>query len=822
MSDRKKIKLENELKFVTELYNKLKKAKKDTDEYNIHISELLKILKNANKEIVCLAIKSLIELIRINMKVSILNEDELDILFSSLHDIILDQAKSKSKILDPFDLNLFIMLKLPFHIRSNDLIFKFFKLLNTDLKNGWKEQIKNIIVMFINEIKITREMMGIILNHDELMKNLEIKEYLMDLINELSENDYCKLFLRNPALKNLPFRIIKGRHKYEVIREYLSDYDEEKTNFILDHYSNDNDKRIRILLAEKCKVGIELINDNDSEVRLKAIKNLNWNKSTLDSVDRLLDKSLDIRNEMFRIYKEGYKAIKNYLKSYNFDGKSKLKGKKIFKLISMFDNEKDPFDPLCNLIQVTNERKDNQKIEELESEIEDSAETPLDSASNMFSDIVKFESFVYKIFEGCLTAVSSEFIDLIDKSRFSLFFLMKNKENPGFNSYLNHLSVNYKSFSVLDQEIKIIINKFNEYFRGEFSFLESSYMNLENELREFCLESLFNGILNSTEITQFISMETEHVLKSIKDPETLILFEDLLIQKALKSTNLNFVEESANLLKDKLKGMKPFDNYNIQNLYLLNSHTQFSKSDLNLIVEPDILYFYLYYLIHRRSDYLNMELSNDSLKIDYLIEKLFNDMNDTNKVIKLILYYNQPNILDNFVDQILNHKMNTALQKMLLKKKTVLSSLIYFLSTGLISIKSPSFFIKAVKLGIRCNYRDLIRQRFVSYMKLVSQDAFDMFYSICSSLKQYSLNNPNKSLILNPKFGNSDPDHNLLLQNESLASEYSILPSKGKEQSVEDEMLYFICDSVINSREGKIITLNSNFEKYGFYKIADL
>lgn len=892
MTERKRIKNELNLSNAKNLSEKLKKMPNGDTSMNEKVEELLGALSNNSAPtVVCHAVKSLIELIRINQNANILSYSELLALFKFLHEVLK---------LEVVDLSTLILLKVPALIKDKDVVLKFILLLSENdlheskhkkfkLKEEIKhiniEYLKKIVIMFIEEgcIKVNKDILDTIVNYpDILQKTFNLTDF--SYFNELPEDKYIDLFISNECLRtSKDIRIVKGKRRYEFLRAYVNSNTSIRDD-IVQNYVNDKDKRLRMLLAEKVNSGaffLVLLNDGEEDVRLCLLRHA---KGFYDKAiaDRFLDKSYDVRKEALRIYQEllaKIKEIRNVcdLEAYQSveNKKNRLRKKEIEKLRILLEDisltfaseeklrKSEILDSFVEEIKPVKQRETNPEYDEIKSKME------------------IFRCFVLKLFEGCMTIYREEFVQPILDSRFSLFFYKKHLDNLGFSGFFEMVSKTYfKNYADLKSQVKLQImgiNNKDESANQEDGDQKSKI--LYNDLVSFSLDYLFDGELEGSDVLELIEDSIFTVLKFIKEPSKYF---SLLLEKAKNIDDLESVEAIVQALKSDLSSCEPIlpsESEEIDkskpNFLFINAHT---KYDQNLMKDYENfeefssnctnIYPYLYFIVH--------QFKNNSALTSKIVPAL--QTCSTEQKIKLLVFLNKGDLLGDFADLLIKYNLGLKIQRFIFSKKNLVSTLIYFLSTGLVTVKSPSFFMKCIQICINSSSAEKVKFIFANYLKALDQNVYDLFYSICWSLKSFSTVNLSNlkepeivedSLIVNPRIlddampqktedsiGSSIEKNSLKLNSEMagvpdsqmkdtfLNTNLDILPlvenaelettsavnivddnlvsqSNKLKLSKKDKMLYSICNFVVNFRKGIFSDLNIDFNKFGFYKLSE-
>ncbi|ELA41869.1 uncharacterized protein VICG_01053 [Vittaforma corneae ATCC 50505] len=686
MTERKKKKLEQDVGSIRELLEALKNMEKESSakyEAANFVSEVKTCLENLKdretRPYAILAISQIFKLLKSssNMFSTILDDDALNFIFESVLKCITE---------DKADISGFVSELIFIHFKNTQIIWKFFEAYTKTAFN--REMLKQILAMFI-ETSSDREMLvGMVLKkYDSYLDFIPRIIKYVD-VEKLDEDLYVKIYCDCQFFReNTEPRIVKGRKRRGFIENALDLHPE----FVLKNYIRDRDHRIRILLAGKVSFSSEpyfsiLLNDSEDEVRLALLKRMNYFNVPPTVSDRLLDKSARIREELFRMYRELIHQMRIIDSSHS---------------LKLFEDASDQPAIVDGKLGFQKEH----------------AELSLDE---MYE---KFTKFFSKLSEGCLTCFSEEYISEIRRSGFSLEFLSKNEDVPGLRVFLKTMC----------------ITNFNQ---------------IPAHLRSFCLEYMFAGTLNDAQIRECIQNNVFEVLKYIADPYH---YYDLLLEKTLTSTDMGSVEVIVEFIKEMLsfkplirskKNMPSNDTLRdtvvgdsdilnsmdmlTSNEIFINSHTKASTEFVEMItakIGSEVDYSCLYFFVYKcRSD-------------PRTIQSILKSKANVSERIRLLIYLNLPETLGSFVDLILRCKLDYRTQQFILLRRTTTSALIYFLSTGHVSISNSSFFIKAIKCCLASSSPDKVEYVFKRYVKSVKESAFNVFYSICWILKGYSVTN---------------------------------------------------------------------------------
>lgn len=803
MSERKALKLEKGMEETRDLLNSLMSISNDgTQSYesleiNHKLETCLKNLKDKNiRPYAVLAISRILQLTASSQE-TLLAEEEICFFFESALNCIVESKENISQ---------FISNATFCHLKNTELILKFFDAYPRVTFN--RETLNETLAMFIDVNPQDREMLvSRVLKKYNAYRDLipRIIKYID--IEKLEEDLYIGLFCDFQFFReNTELRLVKGRRRVEFIEKAV----ELHKDVVFNNYIRDRDKRVRILLAGKVSFSYEpffsiLLNDSDEDVRHTLLKRMNWHNAPFSVSDRALDKSSKVRTEIFRMYRE---LLYHMQVSGDFEN--------------------------CGIF-----------IKKGDNSVLESGKLPFSKEESFPKEKIhdRFINFFSKLCEGCLTGIPQEYIAELENSHFSYSFLYENRFRTGLHIYLNTIQI-------------------------------SDLSAIPMHLRDFCLEYMAcSATLDASQIRKCIEHEVFGVLKLMSDP---YLYFDSLLNKALTIDNLRAVETISEFIKPILNmksrifqkpptlmdsngenesgqfkyetGTSNSFEFLALNEVFVNAHTKltelFMEQQLAKLQEG-LSYPYLYFLAYKYPD--NPDL----------IRCITNGNVTVPEKIRLLLYLNKPAIVGKFADQLLGHKLNYESQQFLFAKKTTVSALIYFLCTGLVTISNPSFFVMAIKSCLESTNTEKIGHIFEKYVKSVDQPAFNIFYSICWSLKGCSVTNigdqeqnmkkitagSDDSLLLNSIIGDTSKASTHLdvfeLEDTKITigmpTEINITgvnrenienSSANKNQfklklSKKDKMLSFICDLVIGSREGQLLEISFNPVKYGFFKLDE-
>ncbi|KAM0679933.1 hypothetical protein GINT2_001874 [Glugoides intestinalis] len=784
MTERKRVKQEKSLETAKELLEKLKNTP-TSEEDQLNECDLKACIESLeNKSIRPLAIASIAEIARIMQQTNFLEYSEVEKMFYALLESI-NTVK--------LELTEFLNQRLAARLQSHEIIKKF--LTNYPKATCNREALREMLAQFI-EYTTDRDALIMFITRDSSKYNDLIPLIIGFIdVSRLEEEQYMKLFCSSPFFReNATLRLVRGKLRQRFVAAAL----EIDRMFVLENYIHDRDKRVRILLATKVCIKDEpfykmLLCDNEDDVRHALIRRISFEqlqsspegeipleKGVELIADRLLDKSAKVRLEVFKLYE-------NIMHNFKQSGQAQ-----IF-LNHQIDNGKLNF--------TRKSTTDGILLEPL------------------------FMHFFKKLCEGCLTGLPAEYFSAIDKTGLTLDFLSDNRTLPGLSFYLNARSL-------------------------------SDFNAIPSNLQAFCLEYMFKGSLTDFQIKECIKSDVFEVLPFIPDPKQYF---DLLLEKALCISNLSAVEDIVQFIKPILVnrplilknsmndqahsslldtnliddsgvfigeiGLKNTTKFSIDNEAFINAHTRLP----DLFIDQQTGKFdypHLYFLVHQRSGDFQTSQSIKDADIPIFLK------------MRLLCYLDKIEVLDQFADSILSfmhektHKRvlfsdrnELLLHKLLIGKKTFTSTMLYFLCTGLVSLTNQAFFIRAIVICSCTKSNSAVMYIFKKYVRAIDQATFDIFYSLCWSLKNYSFKNlvavnNEDSLILNPVLTDTLKD----------TGEAQVLNNPENECNMDsstvtllekDKMLYYICNTVIGAREGQLVETVFDPLKYGLYRLSD-
>ncbi|WEL39411.1 sister chromatid cohesion protein PDS5 [Encephalitozoon hellem] len=325
-------------------------------------------------------------------------------------------------------------------------------------------------------------------------------------------------------------------------------------------------------------------------------------------------------------------------------------------------------------------------------------------------------------------------------------------------------------------------------FKGVTTFLSlnSERMKEENaelpeceERRRFYLEYFFSGKIPKQRTLGLIETDIPSALAYLRGKADLSEYAELLINKALASSNvkeiLMIIEVVKPYLTEKIPLMCPKSNAEL----LVYAHSKHSSYFSSQVLDFEISFPMLYFLSHMK------------MPVDVLLPLLLEYKGSMEEYVEIQLAHNSKRLLQEFTDYFMEINLDEDSKTKLVKSKTFVGSMIYFLNTGQVSIRNTDFFISSICLVCAgLGNEPKVKYIYETYSMKVDQITFNKFYTICSRLKTMSLNKEPYQI-----------------------DEGKVIIKKN------DKTLFLICETVLNARAGEIS--NERFNLNGFYPISE-
>jgi hypothetical protein len=281
--------------------------------------------------------------------------------------------------------------------------------------------------------------------------------------------------------------------------------------------------------------------------------------------------------------------------------------------------------------------------------------------------------------------------------------------------------------------------------------------------RSFCLRYFFCGRIPREELTRLISEDVDSALVYLED-KALTEYIDALISRALAGS-IKEALKIVQLLGPHLRDRPPPEGLLGDQELLLYAHSNLAVGAASDPSYRRPAFANLYFLAHQKA----------SLEVMQGLLKEFNGTSE--ELIEILLGCNYKSLLGPHVEYFMNASLSHEEHKRLLRSKKYVGAMIYFLNTGSVNISSTGFFVFSIYLiSMHATNRDKTREIYERYCREVAQETFDRFYTICSKLKNMSLQS----------------DAHGIREGKVVLSD-------------NDRMLYFICGVIACVREGKLV-----------------
>ncbi|KAI5150222.1 hypothetical protein ENBRE01_1365 [Enteropsectra breve] len=420
-------------------------------------------------------------------------------------------------------------------------------------------------------------------------------------------------------------------------------------------------------------------------------------------------------------------------------------------------------------------------------------------------EMKQIELFVHTLLKGCLTVYKNEFIQLLKESNFSIEYLMKIKDLPGAHVFL------------YSHEVK------------EWAELNKSNLG-------FTLKYFYKGIPTWAQISECISNDIYEILPFIKNINEHY---DALLEKAIFSTDWSLAQKIAEMLSPFLKNKQiiwgPKEGYaeerfsldaptllaqenyfKNENLYFINSHCKCPAAFIEDQFFTELNYPKLYFLAHK------------SDQDDRVVEEIQKCELNNMQLITLLAVLDKTEYLKLYIDRIMRISNSIEIKQYINSRKSIVGVIIYFLISGLISIKSSEVFMKCIEVSVCCTSQPHLKSIFKTYMGAVDDHTYAIFKSIAEKLKmcKCATNEPvlamNKILIGDEKTG----DLNESTVMKSFAdNDGSILQTDLDRNklhlTLRDRNLHEIAGLIAGMRPAHSLDVDIELEKYGFVIMSE-
>ncbi|AFN83637.1 hypothetical protein EROM_090190 [Encephalitozoon romaleae SJ-2008] len=448
--------------------------------------------------------------------------------------------------------------------------------------------------------------------------------------------------------------------------------------------------------------------------------------------------------------------------------------------------------------RIANDYDENVRITLLERiTFEDIVEHSLDVYERILDTSHRVRTVVFNIFRSGMLTYKDSLIGIAESSK-------ENKENNSKRTsrevecLLKFIKFALKG--VFTNQRKEYIDLLNEcnlpwefYFhikslKGTATFLELSSERIKKEnaklpecreRRWFYLKYFFLGKLPKERTFELIETDIPSALVYLLGRDDLDEYADLLINRALASSNIKEILMIVSAVRPYLTEKKPTLCPRSTAELLIYAHSKHSSCFVSQILSFETTFPVLYFLSHMK------------IPVDVLLPLLLEYRGSSEEYVEVQLAYNDKRLLQEFVEYFMEINLDEDLKEKIVRSKTLVGSLIYFLNTGQVNIKNIGFFISSICLICASSSNEhKIKQIYETYSMKVDQSTFNKFYTVCSKLKTMSLN--------------KEP-HRI--------DEGKVVIKKN------DKTLFFICEVVLSTRVGEMV--DEKFNLHEFYPISE-
>lgn len=306
-------------------------------------------------------------------------------------------------------------------------------------------------------------------------------------------------------------------------------------------------------------------------------------------------------------------------------------------------------------------------------------------------------------------------------------------------------------------------------YKGLHEFLmsgpvETGCCNLpeSREEREFYLRYVFRGEMCRRDVVALIDEDIHSALEYLKDKD-VGEYADHLVARLLTSNvdeALEIIEMVGPYLMERTYGSPPKSDVE----FLLYAHSRHTSGYVSDVTNLPVSFPMLYFLAHMKID------------IETMLRLLLEYKGSCEEHIEIQLAYNDKRLLQHFVDYFMDTCPKDRSKRRLVESRTFVGTMIYFVSTGQVSIRNTDFFISSMHfICTNATNRYRAKEIYEAYATRVDQETFNRFHTICSRLRHMTLNREHKT----------SGDRIVIEEN--------------------DKMLYLLCDTVLSIREGSIV-----------------
>lgn len=269
-------------------------------------------------------------------------------------------------------------------------------------------------------------------------------------------------------------------------------------------------------------------------------------------------------------------------------------------------------------------------------------------------------------------------------------------------------------------------------YKGVDEFLRSCSMCIEldelpdsEEKRRFYLRYLFRGKIQREDVVVLIEEDVHSALEYLKDKDC-VEYVDALVEKALSSgaeDALMIVELVRPHLAEKVPTAAPVSNAEL----LIYAHSKYASIYIDDVSRRSSSFPALYFLAHMK------------VSVDNLAARLSEFNGTCEEHVEILLAYNDKRLLGEFVDYFMDAALNDWCRARLVRSRTFVGSMIYFMNTGQVSIRNIAFFVSSIHFLCMHGTREAkIRHIYEVYATKVDQDTFNSFYTVCLRLRHMS------------------------------------------------------------------------------------
>ncbi|ADM12150.1 uncharacterized protein Eint_090200 [Encephalitozoon intestinalis ATCC 50506] len=325
-------------------------------------------------------------------------------------------------------------------------------------------------------------------------------------------------------------------------------------------------------------------------------------------------------------------------------------------------------------------------------------------------------------------------------------------------------------------------------FKGTDVFLEQSLEKIKKEKgeppecrekRRFYLKYFFCGELSKQKINELIRTDIQSALvylqgKDIKE------YRDLLVGRALANNSTEEVLMIVDMIKAHLKDQVWPSCPKSDAELLVYAHSKHSSIFVRQVLDFDVTFPMLYFLSYMR------------IPVDVLLPLLLKYKGSSKEHVEIQLGYNDKRLLQEFIEYFMEISLDEDSKIKLVRSRTFVGSMIYFVNTGYVNIKNIDFFISSIYfICTSSNNEAKVKHIYEIYSMKVDQGTFNRFYTVCLKLKGMSLNKEPYEI----------DDGTVLIKRN-------------------DRILFLICETVLGVREGNVVDEKFNLQAF-FHPISE-